>query len=112
MSRPTDHEETIEHLRDIAGAIRDTITAKDDAPPLTPLPAIEYIPPRLLNAADRKLLHGLAVLLAERTAGVLRAMRVETITFDSLTATAAATTAATTALLACSTDDDAKGGAS
>lgn len=111
MSRPTDHEETIEHLRDIAGAIRDTITAKDDAPPLVE-PLREFIPSsRIASAADRKLLHDLAVLLAERTAGVLRAMRTETITFDALTAVSTATTAATTALLACSTDDDAKGGA-
>ena len=66
-----------------------------------PYPALDFTAPRIASAADRALLHDLAVLLAERTAGVLRAMRTETITFDALTAVSTATTAATTALLAC-----------
>ena len=75
-----------------------------------PYPAIEYIPPRL-NADDRARLHGLAVLLVDRTTEAARTMRTENLTAEGLTALAAATTAATSALLACSTDDDAKGGA-
>ena len=110
MSRPTDHEETIEHLRDIARAIRDGSRSRADLPShllAEPYPAIEYIPPRLLNAYDRTQLHKLALKLIDRTDDMIidhgRAP-------EGLTAAAAALTAATTALLACSTDD-AKGGA-
>lgn len=106
MSRPTDHEETIEHLRDIASAIR----AKGDTTQL-PEPYRDFTAPRL-DPGDALLLHGLAVLLVERTTEALRDMRPENLTAEGLAALAAATTAATTALLACSTDDDAKGGAS
>lgn len=101
MSRPTDHEETIEHLRDIAGAIRDTAPK----PLAEPYPAIDFTAPRIASAADRALLHELAIgLITEALTLVGNG------THKDLTAAAAATTAATTALLACSTDD-AKGGA-
>jgi hypothetical protein len=104
--RPTDHEETIEHLRDIAGAIRDTAPK----PIAEPCPALDFTAPRIASAADRDRLHGLAVLLVDRTTDLLRSLRTNTMTPDALTAISTATTAATTALLACSTDD-AKGGA-
>lgn len=71
-----------------------------------PYPAIEYIPPRILNAADRRQLHKLALKLIDRADDMIID---HGRTPEGLTAAAAALTAATTALLACSTND-AKGG--